>query len=239
MSGPLIGITTAYKPEVGEEGKIILNQAYVQAVQQAGGIPLLIPIGLSRERLHDLVSRLDGVLFSGGGDVHPSRYGGTFHPTVNFNEDRDRLEFDLMQAIIAYSLPFFGICRGLQVINVGLGGSLYEDLLDQRPQSLQHNHPDKPRHYLAHAVEVETDSLLAEIVACSRLEVNSLHHQGIRELAPGLKATAYAPDGLIEAIELEGHPFGLGVQWHPECLLSDEKMHALFRQFVRAAASRE
>lgn len=236
MSGPLIGITTSHMPGKEGEGKISLPQAYVQAIQGAGGIPLLIPVGLSQERVPDLVFHLDGVLFSGGGDVHPSRYGGAFHPSVSFNEERDRLELDLMQAVLSRRLPFFGICRGLQVINVGLGGSLYEDLLDQRPQSLQHNRSDKPRHYLAHPVVIEANSHLSRIVGHSRLEVNSLHHQGIRDLAPGLRATAYAPDGLIEAIELEGYPFGLAVQWHPECLLFSDAMQALFQVFVQAAA---
>jgi putative glutamine amidotransferase len=220
------------------EGRINLAWAYVQAIHEAGAIPVLIPVGISQERLQNLSQRLDGVLFSGGGDVHPSFYGGNLHPSVHFSEERDRLELDLLQAAISRQLPFFGICRGLQVINVGLGGSLYEDLLDQRPQSLRHNHPDKPRDFLAHPVEVEAGSHLARIVEQPRLEVNSLHHQGIRGLAPGLKATAYAPDGVVEAVELEGYLFGLAVQWHPECLQAYAPMRALFQSFVQAAARR-
>jgi putative glutamine amidotransferase len=133
-------------------------------------------------------------------------------------------------------MPVFGICRGLQVINVALGGTLYEDLDDQFPNALKHDYyDDQPRDYLAHTIRVETDSRLARILGSSSTEVNSLHHQGIRRLAPSLRASAFAPDGLIEATELLEYPFGLAVQWHPECLQAYAPMRHLFQAFVDAA----
>jgi putative glutamine amidotransferase len=181
--------------------------------------------------------RLDGILFTGGGDVHPEQYGSQPHPLVDdVDSDRDRVEIHLLQRILGNGLPFFGICRGLQVINVALGGTLFEDILDQRPDSILHRYyPDWPRNHLAHGIQVEEGSRLGQILGESNLQVNSLHHQGIRELAAPLRASASASDGLVEAFELADHPFGLAVQWHPEWLQEHPPMQTLFRAFVQAA----
>jgi putative glutamine amidotransferase len=153
------------------------------------------------------------------------------------DEDRDRVEITLFQAAYDRRMPFLGICRGLQLVNIALGGSLYEDLLAQYPQALQHNYfsvqaPD----YLAHPVTVEEDTRLAGILGATRLEVNSLHHQGIRQLGSGLQPIAHAPDGLVEAVQVLDYPFGLAVQWHPEWLQEHLAMRALFSEFVRACS---
>ena len=130
-------------------------------------------------------------------------------------------------------------CNFFVAINVGMGGSLYEDILDQRPGALRHQYfPDWPRNHLAHTVQVEEQSRLAQILETTNIQVNSLHHQGVKELAPGLKPTAFAPDGIVEAFELPGHPFGLAVQWHPEWLQEHLPMQALFRSFVQAASDK-
>jgi putative glutamine amidotransferase len=143
----------------------------------------------------------------------------------------------LVQEALTQGKPFLGICRGLQVINVALGGSLYEDLLDQHPNALKHNRfPEEARDFLAHSVKIDEDSRLSNILSAEGAEVNSLHHQGIRQLAPQLRATAHAPDGVIEAVEAPAHPFGLAVQWHPEWLQAHLAMRALFEKFVMAAA---
>jgi putative glutamine amidotransferase len=212
-------------------------EAYISALAQAGACPVVIPLGLDEERLDALLPRLDGMLFTGGGDVHPERYGSQMHPLVdNVDADRDRLEIHLLRGAVQAGLPFLGICRGLQVINVALGGSLYEDLLDQMPHAARHQYsPEYPRDYLAHDVQVDGNSRLASILEGKSFGVNSLHHQGIKELAPGLTATALAPDGVIEAFELPGHPFGIAVQWHPEWLQAHAPMRALFRVFVQAS----
>ena len=215
-----------------------VTEAYVQAVLMAGANPVLVPLGLPDDRLQGLLARLDGILFSGGGDIHPQRYGAQPHPLVNtVDEDRDRVEIALVRQAVESEKPFLGICRGLQVVNVALGGSLYEDLLEQHPNSLKHDHfPDEARDFLAHSVSIDKGSQLSDILGAAEMDVNSLHHQGIRLLAPPLRAAAHAPDGVIEAVEALVHPFGLAVQWHPEWLQAHLAMRALFERFVRAAS---
>ena len=237
MSAPLIGVTTYSFTSNNGQPQFALNQAYIRSLHSLGACPLLIPSRLTGDVLQTYLSRLDGVLFSGGGDVRPERYGSLSHPLVTeMDEDRDDLEIELVKQVAQAGLPFLGICRGLQVINVALGGSLYEDLLDQRPGSLKHqNVAEHPRDYLAHPIQVQPGSRLAGILGGTDVMVNSLHHQGIRLLAPNLVVTAHAPDGVIEAVELPGHPFGLAVQWHPECLQVHPAMQALFRSFVQAS----
>jgi len=184
ISKPLIGLTT-YRN---------LNQyaeAYTEALVNAGACPVLIPLGLSETTINDLTSHLDGVMFTGGGDIHPEAYRSEPNPLVSdVDNDRDRLELHLLKEALRLELPILGICRGLQLINVGLGGSLYEDILDQRPGALKHQYfPDWPRDHLAHSIRIEGRSGLGEILGASELMVNSLHHQGIKDLAARLKPT--------------------------------------------------
>lgn len=215
-----------------------LNEAYVQAVLGAGAAPLLIPLGLPDAALRQAVERVDGILFSGGGDMEPGRYGSQPHPCVTeVDRDRDRLELALFAQVLDDGTPFLGICRGFQVLNVAMGGTLYEDISDQHPGAIRHDHyPNIPRDHLAHAVQIAEESRLARILGKPIVEVNSLHHQGIRRLAAGLNASAFAPDGIIEGVEVPGHPFGLAVQWHPEWLQQHDPMRALLRTFVEAAS---
>lgn len=204
----------------------------------AGAVPVSIPLGLPNETLLHLLSRLDGVLFSGGGDIDPARYGSAHHPQVNYvDNDRDRVEVSLVDQALERGLPILGICRGLQVINVALGGTLYEDLGEQLPGSIQHNNfKGRPRDHLAHTVEVEPGSALSTVMGSTSEQVNSLHHQGIRQLAGSLHPSAWAPDGVIEAVELPAYPFLLAVQWHPEWLQAYPPMRALFKAFIDAAS---
>lgn len=240
MPYPLIGITTARRPHAEVRSQIVITEAYVQAVAAAGGCPVMIPLGLSPELLENLLARLDGILFTGGGDIDPAFYGAAPHPKVgDVDLDRDGVELYLLEKAVSQEVPFLGICRGLQLINVGLGGTLYADITAQRAGSLRHDYyPDYPRNYLAHPVDVRTESRLAGILGNSQVEVNSLHHQGIDRLAPGLEQVASAPDGMVEAVELPDHPFGLAVQWHPEWLGAHAPMRALFEAFVQAAEGR-
>jgi putative glutamine amidotransferase len=236
LTAPLIGVSLGRRINPHGYSHLDLPEAYTRAIVRAGGWPVLVPLDLEEAALAGLLSRLDGVLLSGGGDVHPQRYRSRSHPLVaGVDPDRDRTEIALAHLAAGEGKPLFGICRGLQVINVALGGSLYEDLLDQYPQALQHScFPDHPRDHLAHPVRVQPNTRLAGILGGPSSPVNSMHHQGIRDLAPGLQAAAFAPDGLVEAVELFGHPFGLAVQWHPECLQEHEPMQRLFRTFVEA-----
>ncbi|HBX69463.1 MAG TPA: hypothetical protein DEH25_08785 [Chloroflexi bacterium] len=238
MKTPLIGLTTYRTTNEAGNPILALGENYVRAISQAGGLPILIPLGLPDGQLDGLLARLDGILFSGGGDVAPVIFGMEPVPQVNgVDPDRDRVEIHLIHSAVSEGLPFLGICRGLQVINVALGGTLYTHILDQHPQALKHDYyPDWKRDHLPHTVRIAPQSRLSAILGVTEPGVNSLHHQGIRDLAPELQPLAWAPDDLIEAIELPQHPFGLAVQWHPEWLTSHAPMRALFRAFVEAAA---
>jgi putative glutamine amidotransferase len=239
MQPPLIGITTSRIRL--RSGAVVhgATETYLKALARAGAHPVLLPLGLPEAALTALLARLDGILFTGGGDVHPQRYGSRLIPEVNsIDEDRDRVEIHLLQETVARQTPFLGICRGLQVINVALGGTLYEDIPAQHPDAIKHDYFTEagwPRDHAAHAVDLEPGSRIAALLEMRSLTVNSLHHQGVRELAPGLLAAAYAPDGVLEAFELPTQPFGLAVQWHPECLPDDPTQCRLFEAFVRSA----
>jgi putative glutamine amidotransferase len=237
MSLPLIGLTTSRVNNSKGFPHLMVMEAYSHAVSQAGAAPIMIPLGVPPETLQAILGRLDGVLFTGGGDIRPLVYGSQDHHKVcEIDDDRDQLELDLFRLLMAAGKPFLGICRGIQLINVALGGTLYEDILDQRPGVLKHDQSRNARNYLAHAVELTEASQLSCILGASQVKVNSLHHQGIRELAPGLKVSAYAPDGLVEAFEIPGYSFGMAVQWHPEWLQEHPPMRNLFQAFVQAAA---
>jgi putative glutamine amidotransferase len=237
MSVPVIGVSTSRNATQVGFSTLYTAEAYVQALVQAGACPLLIPNGLPDDLLRACFSRLDGLLLTGGGDIDPVYYGAENHPKVtNVDPDRDRVELYLLGQAVQQGAPFLGICRGFQVVNVALGGALYADIAAQRPNALKHDFfEDWPRDHLAHEVQLRAGSRLAKILGEPVLWVNSLHHQGALDLAPGLQATAFAPDGLVEAVELPKHSFGLAVQWHPEWLTAYPPMRALFRAFVEAA----
>jgi len=234
MPYPIIGLTT-------RRGKLDAHfQAYLDAVTRAGGKPEPIPYGLTEQARRALFAHLDGILFTGGGDIAPGRFGGKPHSSIhNVDEERDRLEFTLLETAVREGLPFLGICRGCQVVNVGLGGTLYTDIESQMEGAIRHKYSSKTeREYLAHSVNIGAGSRLAGILGDVQLQVNSLHHQGAKDIPASLKAIAYAPDGLVEALELTGHPFGFAIQWHPECLNDQPASRRLFRAFVEAAEKR-
>ena len=238
---PLIGCTTYHK--VSDQNPPIdifgLMPSYLEAIVAAGGVPVMIPLGLKEADLQAIVQQMDGILLPGGGDIEPSVYQGDGHPTVGgVDTDRDRVEFVVARTAVAQQKPLLAICRGLQVLNVALGGSLWEDVAQLMPEGMHHEHVHThPRTYLAHTVTLEPDSLLARQLGGTETAVNSLHHQGIRRLADSLRATAVAPDGLIEGVEVINHPYAVGVQWHPENLIHTEPhMLSLFRGLVEAAS---
>jgi len=237
MSTPLIGIVTSRIKRKGATA-MYLNEAYVQAVLRNGGAPILIPLGLPEETLRLILNRVEGVIFSGGGDVDPKAYHSQKHPKVaGVDKDRDRVELSLFEDVLQTSKPFLGICRGFQVLNVALGGTLYEDILDQHTDGMRHSwHPEYPRDYPAHPVQVAEETRLAKILGAPLVQVNSLHHQGIRDLAPRLKATAFAPDGIVEGVEMTDHPFCLAVQWHPEAMQAIPQMRQIFQALIQAAS---
>jgi putative glutamine amidotransferase len=242
MTPPLIGIVgERWSSSVTYPNRRVVGQlgSYVEAVLGAGGLPVIVP-PLPETRLAALYGRLDGVLLPGGADLDPALYQATPHPATNgIDPDRDAAELFLARRALADHKPLLGICRGAQALTVAAGGSLYQDLPTEFPNALAHSFspPEHPVDHLAHPVRVEEDSLLARCLGEPVAQVNSRHHQAARQVPPGLQVVAWAPDGVIEAVEALGHPFGLGVQWHPENLQARPEMKALFVRFVQAAAN--
>jgi putative glutamine amidotransferase len=234
MTSPLIGITTTHIKNQSPLPTSGISEAYIRSVRDAGGIPLLIPSGLEGQDLDLLRQRLDGILFTGGGDIDPAYFNGRPHARVyGIIPERDQTEIALVRLAAESRWPFMGICRGIQVINVALGGSLYTHIEGQLPGALKHDRTR--RSLLVHSVEVQPETRLARILGKTSVQTNSLHHQGISQVAPPLSVTGRASDGLVEAVELPGNPFGLAVQWHPEWLPEMEEMRHLFEAFVQAA----
>jgi putative glutamine amidotransferase len=233
---PVVGITTLQGKNPNELPTVMLIQAYVYAIMQAGGVPVLIPSMLAEGGWEVLYERLDGILFSGGGDISLDYFDGEPHPRIDEVDPlRDSVELSLFRAVVEDGKPFLGIGRGIQTVNVGLGGTLYTHLPEQFPSKIDHTYPGNMRTVIVHEVKVEEGTRLAEVVGEPILKVNSLHHQGLKDVAPELRITGYAPDGLVEAVELPKHPFGLAVQWHPEWLTDQQSTRNLFKAFVEAA----
>ena len=214
-----------------------VGQQYCRALGLAGAAPVLIPLLEQEEALESILSHLDGLLLSGGDDVDPRHYGRErIDSPGSSDRSRDTVELFLTRKALAIGLPILAICRGLQVLNVAMGGTLVQDIPRQRPSPVRHElRRSYPRDYPAHTVEVCPDTLLSSIVGRGPLEVNSLHHQCIDDLAAGLRPGAYSPDGLIEAAEAPGC-FVLGVQWHPEELAGRDARHRrILERFVAEA----
>jgi putative glutamine amidotransferase len=245
---PRIGITGSVAPSRIGTRRTFLNEPYLIGVRDAGGLPLVVTPAHQGESLRALYDWLDGLLLTGGEDVEPARYGETVrHASVESVPERDALELQLLEWARADGLPVFAICRGIQVLNVALGGTLYQDLPTEpdRPVGVAHDQgaldPPVPRVAPSHAVTVLPGSFLAGLVGEGERAVNSMHHQGIKALAPGLHPVGFAPDGLVEAVEAADPApsiFLVGVQWHPEELAvgGDPASRRLFEAFVTASA---
>jgi putative glutamine amidotransferase len=231
---PLIGMTTYGR---GTDDRFRLPADYVDAVRRAGGVPVLIPPG---GRVDQLVEELDGWILSGGGDIDPGLYDGVPHATIErVDAERDASEIELAKLVVERDLPALFICRGAQVLNVALGGTLVEHLPDEVGDVIQHRAEGGTGSYPRHAVAVEPGSRLAAIMGSDRAEPASWHHQAVRRLAPGLTLTARAEDGTIEAFEKPDRQWLIAVQWHPEVTAGeDPTQQRLFDGLVGAAARR-
>src|SRR5688572_9480668 len=221
---PLIGVTTSAERTPKGVDRAFLNASYVRAIQQAGGIPLLLTPYHSPAALSALWERLDGILLTGGGDIAPERFGEAPHAETSLiSPERDALELDLVtRRAIDDGKPLLAICRGLQVLNVALNGSLHQHVPDVFGPTPSHAQVEA-RSARTHAVSADANSRLARVVGSSELRVNSFHHQAINRLGDGLEAVAWADDKVIEAVELPGaRGFVLGVQWHPEELVEED-----------------
>lgn len=234
MKKPLIGLTPAHDIESGD---VKARPTYMRALKAAGAIPVVMPLDASEEDLKQLSRELDGFLFTGGPDVHPFLFGEeTQAHCGNVSPDRDQMELSLLPMIMELRKPVLGICRGIQVLNIALGGNIWQDIPSQVTREFPLAH-SQPFHYdmPCHTVSLTKGSLLAQISGSSSIEVNSMHHQAVKDVAAGLIASAYSTDHLIEAVEMPGYPFFIGVQWHPEYLW-EKKTEAfrLFQTFVNA-----
>lgn len=225
---PLIGITSKREPVKGRP-HVTLPEGYIKAIVQAGGTPVALPVLSDKESILHIVSLMDGLLFSGGGDIHPKFYGDEIRFDMEISpEERTLFEIHLLKAVLERRKPVLGICLGIQSINVALGGTLYQDI----PQEVEGH----INHRAAHYITIREDSLLGHILENPQdIEVSSAHHQAIKEPGKGLQPVAIAPDGVIEAVELEDYPFLIGVQWHPERDIEDIYTIRLFKAFVEAA----
>jgi putative glutamine amidotransferase len=213
-------------------------QTYVNALEAAGGVPVLIPLLSDLSGLTALLPRLDGLLLSGGADIQPRLYGEDPHPMLDrVDPTLDELELALVQWAIENDLPTLGICRGMQILNVALGGSLYQDLATMYPGSLRHASWDLPRNKTIHRISVKAGSRMEKILGVRELNANSLHHQGVKVLGRGVCITGYAEDGVAELMEISEQRFMLAAECHPEYLYQDEPAWArLFAAFVAACS---
>ena len=231
---PVVAVTAPRRQVDGRE-RVTLNTAYVRALDRAGLVPLALPTMLAPERAAQALQvGVRGLVLTGGEDVDPARYGRTPHDKLEDTDaGRDAAELALIAAARERRLPILGICRGIQILNVALGGTLYQDLGSERPGPVAHTGDD-----VRHTVRIEPGSLLERTLGTGSATVNSRHHQAIRDLAPGLRAVAWTEDGLIEAVEAAdpNAPWMLAVQWHPEDLPGNLNERALFDGFARAVA---
>jgi putative glutamine amidotransferase len=243
---PTIGIATQTLEAV--PGKLppcwVMGQRYVRVLAAAGALPWLIPLLEGDEATLRLTyESLDAVFLTGGVDVDPGQYGEDRHERCDRSDPaRDWAEILLVRWALQDRKPVLGVCRGIQVINVACGGSLYQHLADQLPDSIKHDYfptpADPARDYLAHTIRVDAASRLGYLLGDREVRVNSMHHQGIKRLAGGLRASAYAPDGLIEGVEGASGHYLVAVQWHPEELADAHVPHRrLFTDFIDAAGA--
>lgn len=234
MKKPLIGLT----PSVDDtNGDIKARPGYLSALKAVGAVPVVLPLKVSEEDLKQLSEALDGFLFTGGPDVHPFVFGEETQARCgNVSPERDEMELTLLPLVMEQKKPVLGICRGIQLLNIAMGGDIWQDISTQvhRDFPIAHSQPfvySSP----SHTVRLTEGSRLARISGSCELKVNSMHHQAVRTTAPCLTAVGYSPDNLVEALEMSDYPFFLGVQWHPEYLWErDDTAFRLFKGFVDA-----
>lgn len=237
---PIIGVT----PDIGiddtsadlNDSNLFLSHRYNQAVLNGGGIPMVLPLILSRKTLRSALDRLHGVLVTGGNfDIDPILYGEKPLELIReIKKYRTQFELELITLALERDLPILGVCGGQQAINVVLGGSLYQDISTQVPHALEHEQRT-PKGQSSHTINILTKTKLHGIVGCKAIKVNTSHHQAVKEPGKGLITNATAEDGIIEGIESTDHRFVLGVQWHPECLLERNlPQRKIFSSFVSA-----
>lgn len=242
---PVIGVTPDFnagdrEDMGGKEPTYFLRARYIRAIEELGGVPLILPLVADRSARRRLLANLDGLLLTGSGpDLAPSLYGERQrYPFRVMSSRRSDFELDIIKVAMRYDLPTLGICGGMQAMNVAFGGTLFQDIGTQTQDPLPHRQVP-PATRLSHAVSITPASVLRRVIRRTRIEVNSSHHQSVKTVAPTLVASAAAPDGIIEAIESPRHRFFLGIQWHPEFLFDRYLIHRrLFEALIKAAGHR-
>jgi putative glutamine amidotransferase len=242
MHRPVIGITSSQFVDQASHGTFnrhSLSKAYSEAVHRAGGVPIILPY--FEDVANEMLKLIDGLILSGGADIDPARFGDRdIHPeTYDIIPERDAAEFALAAGALERDMPLLGICRGIQVLNVVMGGTLYQDVADQFRPDIAHRQQAEnvPANQAGHTVNATNGSLLERVYGLTRIPVNSFHHQAVKDPAPELIVSGTADDGLIEAIESPGHRFVIGVQWHPELMYETDQSHlAPFRSLVEAGS---
>lgn len=233
---PVIGIAIANRVRPKKVYSVI-NDDYIKSVQKAGGIPILIPFSDNIENIKEYINKIDGIIFSGGEDISPLNYNEDPIKEVEcIIEERDRFELELFKEVYEKQIPILGICRGLQIINIALGGSLYQDIYTQIPDCLGHSPKHTLRSNLYHSVKIEKDSKLFDIFKTQDLKVNSFHHQSVKKLGKDLRISAISSDGIVEGIESTNEQFLVAVQWHPENLTERHKEFLkFFEELIQTA----
>ena len=242
-SGPVIGVPGYWHESEAILGNIstAVPDSYIRALLKSGAVPLIIPVIPSTKVLAQLFRMIDGLLLIGGPDLDPVHYHQQpVRGLRKITPPRDAVEIQVTRWALEADLPILAICRGIQVLNVAEGGTLWQDIASQLPDAEKHDYyPDHPEDFLAHNVKLHAGSRLARIVGDADLAVNSLHHQAIDRLGVGLFPVAHSPDGIIEAVEGAANRWIIGVQWHPEWLIeTDSRMAALFHAFCEVCIDR-
>ena len=239
MPAPRIIITLAGEHLDCASEKLFLRTVYANAIEAAGGTVIFVGRTKDDEGLDDIISIADGLLLPGGVDVHPERYGEKPSSLCGSSDAaRDQTEIALLKRAFETNTPVLGICRGMQVMNIFMGGTLFQDVATEFSSEIKHDYDtETPRDKTVHNIRIEANTILCRMLGQSTIAVNSFHHQGIKTLGNNLRPNAYAPDELIEGIEHSSHPFFVGVEWHPEDL-HDSPSKTLFAAFIEKATQK-
>lgn len=228
MMKPVIGIL----PMINGENQSYIIQNYIDAIEYGGGMAILLPHTVNNDSIEKFTEICDGFLFAGGHDIEPWRYGEEKLPDCESTAPlRDEIEFLAFEKIFPTKKPILGICRGLQLINIALGGTLYQDIPTQVVSTVVHRHKTTPS---THLINIEKNSPIGEKLSTERVTVNSYHHQAIKKLGTSLEAMARADDGIVEAAYMSGRKFLWLLQWHPEKTMEDELSQIIFKEFIKA-----
>ncbi|PLR81470.1 gamma-glutamyl-gamma-aminobutyrate hydrolase [Bacillus canaveralius] len=229
---PIIGVTSNLIDQ-----QLCVSMDNIDALTGTDAVPLVLPNLLDMAMINSIAGRLDGLLVSGGGDIDPTLFGEEPHRNLGIIcPERDSFEINIIKKMLVLDKPILAICRGCQILNIAVGGDMYQDIYDQHDRSLLQHAQKAPRWHASHYVNVKADSLLFQITQKEKFKVNSFHHQAVRRIPVGFEACAMSSDGVMEAFESKTHAFVLGIQWHPESMVMRRDRHSIsiFETFIEA-----